>query len=131
MKDTQAIQHGLEGSQEKKYENEIARIDGAQLVPTVTSSVLLRTRGTETIGFISYVYTPDAKLETWAKTEHGRPNQNTNARKLSERKGLGGPVQSDRKTSELATKSTAQAGQFKTLDSKGRKASMDATCSSL
>ena len=31
-----------------------------------------------------------AELETGAKTEHGRPNVNTNARKLSERKGSGG-----------------------------------------
>ena len=39
-----------------------------------------------------------AKLETEAKTEHGRPDQNTNARKLSEREGSGGTVQSDMKT---------------------------------
>ena len=45
-----------------------------------------------------------AKLETGAKTEHGRPDQNTNARKLSERKGSGGTVQIEMKTRELATK---------------------------
>ena len=37
-----------------------------------------------------------AKLETGAKTEYGRQDQNTNATKLSERKGSGGTVQSDR-----------------------------------
>ena len=44
------------------------------------------------------------KLETGPKTKHGRPDQNTKTRKLSERKGSGGTVQSDMKTSELATK---------------------------
>ena len=43
-------------------------------------------------------------METRAKTEHGRPDQNTNARKLFEREGSGGTAQSDMKTGELATK---------------------------
>ena len=42
LKDTQAIQHGLERSQKKKNnENEIARIEGVQCVLTGTNSVLL------------------------------------------------------------------------------------------
>ena len=44
------------------------------------------------------------KLETGPKTKHGRPDQNTKTRKLSERKGSGGTVQSDMKMGELATK---------------------------
>ena len=43
-------------------------------------------------------------METGAITEHARPDQNTNARKLSERKGSGGTVQGDMKTGALATK---------------------------
>ena len=54
-----------------------------------------------------------AKLETGAKTKHGRPDHNTNARKLSERKGSGGTVQGDMRTGELATKRTAQVGKQK------------------
>ena len=43
-------------------------------------------------------------LEKGAKTEHGGPDQNANARKLSERKGSDGTVQGDVKTGGLATK---------------------------
>ena len=61
------------------------------------------------------IRTPGAKLETGAKTEHGRLliDQNTNARKLSERKGSGGTVQSNVKTGELATRSMAQVRKLK------------------
>ena len=41
MKDTQAVPHGLEKSQEKNNGNELARIEGAQRVLTGTNSVLL------------------------------------------------------------------------------------------
>ena len=51
-------------------------------------------------------------METGAKTEHGRPDQNTNARKLSERKGSGGTVQGDMKTVELATKKHGPSGKI-------------------
>ena len=78
------------------------------------------------------IRTPGAKLETGAKTEHGRPDQNTNARKLSERKGSGGTVKSDMQTGELATKKHGPSGKVrKTLDSKGGKAGLGATCSTL
>ena len=53
-----------------------------------------------------------AKMETGAKTEHGRPDQNTNARKLSERKGSGGTVHSDMKTGALATKKHGPSGKI-------------------
>ena len=51
-------------------------------------------------------------METGAKKEHGRPDQNTNARKLSERKGSGGTVQGDMKTVELATKKHGPSGKI-------------------
>ena len=51
-------------------------------------------------------------METGAITEHARPDQNTNARKLSERKGSGGTVQSDMKTGELATKKHGPSGKI-------------------
>ena len=71
-------------------------------------------------------------METGAETEHGRPDQNTNARKLSERKGSGGTVQSDMKKGELAPKKHGPSGKNrKTLDSKGRKGGLGATCSTL
>ena len=41
--------------------------------------------------WLCIIRTPDAKLETGAETEQGRSDQNTNARKLSERKGLDCP----------------------------------------
>ena len=63
-----------------------------------------------TIGYISYV--PGAKLEKGAITEHGRPDRNTNARQLSERKGSSGTVQSDRNTGELATKKHGSSGKI-------------------
>ena len=68
--------------------------------------------GRNTNGYVSYVRTPDAKLETGAKTEHGRPDQNTNARKLFEREGSGGTAQSDMKTGELATKKQGPSGKI-------------------
>ena len=52
------------------------------------------------------------KLKTGAKTEHGRQDQNTNARKLSERKGSAGTVQDDMKTGELATKKHGPSGKI-------------------
>ena len=51
-------------------------------------------------------------METGAKTKHGRPDQNTNARKLSERKGSGGTVQGDMKTVERATKKHGPGGKI-------------------
>ena len=53
------------------------------------------------------------QVRTGAITERGRPDQNTNARKLSKRMGSGGTVQSNMKTGELATRSTAQMGKLK------------------
>ena len=64
-----------------------------------------------------------AELETGAKTEYGSPDQNANARKLSERKGSGGTVQSGMKTGELATKSTAQVGKQKDARQQGSQGS--------
>ena len=64
---------------------------------------------------------------------------NTNARKLSDRKGLGGMVQSDMKTGELATKKHSPSGKIERrstervarLDRQRRKASLGVTCSTL
>ena len=54
------------------------------------------------------------------ETEHGRPDRNTNTRKLSERKGSGGTAaQNDMKTSELATRSTAQAEKIERRSTAG------------
>ena len=74
---------------DKHNANEITRIEGAQRVPTGVNSVL----GGRKIIWLYIIRTPGATLETGAKTEHGRPEQNTNARQLSERKGSGGTVQ--------------------------------------
>ena len=98
--DTRAIQHGLERvAEEKNNENGIARVEGEQCVLTGTNSVLLWGGGTQTAMYHTYA---SAMLATGAKTDHGRPDQNTNARKLSETKGAGGTVQRDMKTGELA-----------------------------
>ena len=77
------------GPRRRNHQNKIARIEGAQRVPTGVNSVL----GGRKIIWLYIIRTPGATLETGAKTEHGRPEQNTNARQLSERKGSGGTVQ--------------------------------------
>ena len=67
------------------------------------------------------IRTPGAKLETGAKTEHGRLliDQNTNARKLSERKGSSGMVRSDMKKDELTARSTVQVRKLKDARQQG------------
>ena len=77
-------------------------------MPTGVNSVL----GGRKIIWLYIIRTPGATLETGAKTEHGRPEQNTNARQLSERKGSSGTVQSDRNTGELATKKHGSSGKI-------------------
>ena len=75
MKDTQAVQHRAEkvpGEETLNSENEIARIEVAQFVPTSTK---VRTpsyhRGEENNWLhIYHTCTLDSKLETGAKTEH-------------------------------------------------------------
>ena len=68
--------------------------------------------GGEDNNWLCAIRAPDAKLKARSKTEHGRPDQNTNARQLVERKGSGGTVQSDMNTYELAKRSMAQVGNI-------------------
>ena len=55
---------------------------------------------------------PSWKQGRKQSTVDGRPDQNANARKLSEREGSGGTVQSDMKTGELVTKKHGPNGKM-------------------
>ena len=58
---------------------------------------------------------PSWKQGRKQSTVDGRPDQSANARKLTEREGSGGTVQSDMKTGELATKKHGPIGKISTV----------------
>ena len=110
----------------KNNENGIItpRLNGTQRVPTGTK------RGEEN-KWLHIIRTPDAKLETGAKTEHGRPDQNTNVRKLPEGKGRRDGAKRN-ENGQTGYETHSPSGKFERRSgSKAGKAGLGATCSSL
>ena len=76
---------------------------------------------------VSIVGTPGAKLETGAKTEHGRPDQNRNRKKVVRKKGARRDDARRCENGRTGHNTHGPSGNRKTLDSRGRKLGLGAT----